>query len=193
MATTETSAGVHHDIQPSPPTRAARHNGRWSGYRYLLWVRVIELKREPEVIFWIFIFPLLLAAGLGIAFRNRPADIPSVVIIAGSGAQKTLAMLEPSNQSSGAQSTIRATIVDRDAALKAFHLASTILRSNPIRTEAILFITIPPARKAYFPAPKSTPRFNPLPDAKMRSPPLRNPRANPDPATSTSSSRGCLG
>jgi ABC-2 type transport system permease protein len=133
MATTETSAGVHHDIQPSPPTRAARHNGRWSGYRYLLWVRVIELKREPEVIFWIFIFPLLLAAGLGIAFRNRPADIPSVVIIAGSGAQKTLAMLEPSNQSSGAQSTIRATIVDRDAALKAFHLGKydLAIESNP--------------------------------------------------------------
>ena len=31
--------------------------------------------REPEAIFWIFIFPILLAAGLGIAFRNRPADV----------------------------------------------------------------------------------------------------------------------
>ena len=28
--------------------------------------------REPEAIFWIFIFPILLAIGLGIAFRNRP-------------------------------------------------------------------------------------------------------------------------
>ena len=34
--------------------------------------------REPEAIFWIFIFPILLAAGLGIAFRNRPADILQV-------------------------------------------------------------------------------------------------------------------
>jgi ABC-type multidrug transport system permease subunit len=33
------------------------------------------LWREPEAIFWIFIFPILLAAGLGIAFRNRPADV----------------------------------------------------------------------------------------------------------------------
>ncbi len=33
------------------------------------------LSREPEAIFWIFIFPILLAAGLGIAFRNRPADV----------------------------------------------------------------------------------------------------------------------
>jgi ABC-2 type transport system permease protein len=33
------------------------------------------LSREPEAIFWIFIFPILLAAGLGIAFRNRPPDV----------------------------------------------------------------------------------------------------------------------
>ena len=31
--------------------------------------------REPEAIFWVFIFPILLAIGLGIAFRNRPADV----------------------------------------------------------------------------------------------------------------------
>ncbi len=31
--------------------------------------------REPEAIFWTFIFPILLAVGLGIAFRNRPADV----------------------------------------------------------------------------------------------------------------------
>ena len=34
--------------------------------------------REPEAIFWIFVFPILLAVGLGIAFRNRPADILQV-------------------------------------------------------------------------------------------------------------------
>jgi ABC-type multidrug transport system permease subunit len=31
--------------------------------------------REPEAIFWTFLFPILLAMGLGIAFRNRPADV----------------------------------------------------------------------------------------------------------------------
>jgi ABC-2 type transport system permease protein len=31
--------------------------------------------REPEAIFWIFVFPILLALGLGIAFRNRPPDV----------------------------------------------------------------------------------------------------------------------
>jgi ABC-type multidrug transport system permease subunit len=38
-------------------------------------VRVLEFMREPEALFWVFAFPVLLAAGLGIAFRNRPADV----------------------------------------------------------------------------------------------------------------------
>ena len=41
-------------------------------------VRFRLLFREPEAIFWIFIFPILLAVGLGIAFRNRPADVLQV-------------------------------------------------------------------------------------------------------------------
>jgi len=38
-------------------------------------VRFLEFVREPEALFWVFIFPVLLAAGLGIAFRNRPPDV----------------------------------------------------------------------------------------------------------------------
>jgi len=34
--------------------------------------------REPEAIFWTFIFPIILAVGLGLAFRNRPADVLQV-------------------------------------------------------------------------------------------------------------------
>src|SRR6202521_1110422 len=111
------------------PAHPARHSGRWSGYRHLLRARILELKREPEVVFWVFIFPLLLAAGLGIAFRNKPADVASVVVIAGDGAQKTLAML----QTSPAHSTIRATVLDRDAALNAFHVGKydLVIESNP--------------------------------------------------------------
>jgi ABC-2 type transport system permease protein len=41
----------------------------------LTMVRFRLFLREPEAIFWIFVFPILLAVGLGIAFRNRPADV----------------------------------------------------------------------------------------------------------------------
>jgi ABC-type multidrug transport system permease subunit len=36
--------------------------------------RVREFVREPEVIFWVFIFPVLLACALGLAFRNTAPE-----------------------------------------------------------------------------------------------------------------------
>jgi ABC-2 type transport system permease protein len=75
-----------------PQRQPPRRNGRWAGYRHLLMARMLELKREPEVVFWVFVFPLLLALGLGIAFRNKPGDAASVAIVAGAEeAQKLLA------------------------------------------------------------------------------------------------------
>src|ERR1700736_1729962 len=44
-------------------------------------VRFREFMREPEALFWVFIFPILLAAGLGIAFRNRPAEVLKIVAV----------------------------------------------------------------------------------------------------------------
>jgi ABC-2 type transport system permease protein len=41
-------------------------------------VRFLEFFREPEAVFWTFIFPVLLAAGLGIAFRNQPAQVVKI-------------------------------------------------------------------------------------------------------------------
>jgi ABC-type multidrug transport system permease subunit len=58
-------------------------NGRWAGYLQLIMAREKEMWREPEVIFWVFVFPILLALGLGIAFRNRPPDVHRVAIAAG--------------------------------------------------------------------------------------------------------------
>ncbi|HEV2964821.1 MAG TPA: ABC transporter permease [Candidatus Angelobacter sp.] len=104
---------------PATPTRLpAPRNGRWSAFTHLVIVRMKELKREPEVVFWVFGFPLLLALGLGIAFRNKPADVTSIVIVQGPGAQDALAMIERSPQ----KSSIRADALDKPAALKGFRL-----------------------------------------------------------------------
>lgn len=42
--------------------------------------RLKETFREPEVLFWIFIFPILLAVALGVAFREKPADKMRIAI-----------------------------------------------------------------------------------------------------------------
>jgi ABC-type polysaccharide/polyol phosphate export permease len=56
---------------------------RWTGHPLvqLTRVRYREFFREPEAVFWVFIFPVLLAAGLGIAFRNRAADRTGVAVV----------------------------------------------------------------------------------------------------------------
>ncbi|MGH7651713.1 MAG: ABC transporter permease [Gemmatimonadaceae bacterium] len=48
-------------------------------------VRFREFVREPEAVFWTFIFPILLAAGLGIAFRQRGPDKVQVGVISKPG------------------------------------------------------------------------------------------------------------
>src|SRR5271169_6406813 len=104
---------------PVTPTRVqAPLNGRWSAFTHLVMVRMKELKREPEVVFWVFGFPLLLALGLGIAFRNKPADVTFVAIVQGNGAQDALSLIERSPQ----KSSIHAEVLDKPAALKGFRL-----------------------------------------------------------------------
>lgn len=54
-------------------------SGKFGGPRswplvQLTLARLREFRREPEAIFWVFVFPLLLAIALGIAFRNRPPE-----------------------------------------------------------------------------------------------------------------------
>ena len=112
--------------QSKAPQPAAR-NGRWSGYTNLLWVRLLELKREPEIVFWVFGFPLLLSLGLGIAFRNKPVDTTSVAVVASNEATRTVTML----QGSAGHSTIHATVLDGEAALKGFRLGKFDLVIDP--------------------------------------------------------------
>jgi ABC-2 type transport system permease protein len=56
--------------------------------------RLREQFRQPEMIFWVFAFPVLLAMALGLAFRNRPADVTRVAVEAGPGADTLAARLE---------------------------------------------------------------------------------------------------
>ena len=74
---------------PFPASRAADLAGKSPGGNssadhplvQLTLVRFREFVREPEALFWVFVFPILLAAGLGIAFRNRPADVLQIAVV----------------------------------------------------------------------------------------------------------------
>jgi ABC-type multidrug transport system permease subunit len=48
--------------------------------------RVLEFVREPEAVFWVFVFPVLLAVALGVAFRSQPAPRVRVAVVDGGGA-----------------------------------------------------------------------------------------------------------
>ncbi len=146
--TVNQAANATSQTAPAPAPRL--QNGRWSGYLHLLSARIKELRREPEAIFWIFVFPILLAIGLGIAFRNKPADVSRVVIISSPAAQHAMEMLKNSPQ----HASIRAEVLPADEALNRFRLGkydlvvtaapdgSVEYRYDPDRPESVLARTL---------------------------------------------------
>jgi ABC-2 type transport system permease protein len=61
-----------------------------SSLAQLTLVRFREFLREPEAVFWTFAFPIILALGLGVAFRNKPADVVAVAVVTGTPAGDSL-------------------------------------------------------------------------------------------------------
>ena len=55
--------------------------------------RVRELTREPEAVFWVFVFPIVLAGILSLAFRSRPPDPLPVGVVQGPQATARMAAL----------------------------------------------------------------------------------------------------
>ena len=72
--------------------------------------------REPEAVFWTFVFPIILAVGLGLAFRNRPAD---VLQVGATTAQLTQAL--------GSDKGLTAITIDQAAGAKALATGSVLL------------------------------------------------------------------
>jgi ABC-2 type transport system permease protein len=123
-----------------PPVKhPARRNGRWAGYLHLLMARMLELKREPEVVFWVFVFPLLLAGGLGIAFRNKPAEASSVAIVEGAGAQRAESLLLASPQ----HASFKVDVLDFAAARKGFRLGKYDVVIEPQATGDVRYLFDP--------------------------------------------------
>jgi len=83
--------------------------------------RFREVIREPEAVFWTFVFPLLLAAGLGVAFRSRPADVVAVAVVADAPAGDAVAA------ALGAEPGLAVRKVDSAAAARALRTGEVAL------------------------------------------------------------------
>ncbi len=59
----------------------------------LTFIRFLEFVREPEAVFWTFAFPVLLTAGLGLAFRSRPPERLKLGVLDGPRAEAVAAPL----------------------------------------------------------------------------------------------------
>jgi ABC transporter DrrB family efflux protein len=101
---------------------------RWQALKQLFLSRLREFYREPEAIFWVYCFPLLLAIGLGLAFSSREPEAPTVDVQEGSyQAEEVVETLK--------KGKVKARIVARDEARKRLTTGETALLIVPEKRE----------------------------------------------------------
>ena len=97
--------------------------------------RTREFVREPEAVFWVFVFPVLLAIALGIAFRDTGPATVQVAVEAdglqgpGSSSGRLMEQLE-------GRSDIEALLLSPEAAARALRTGRVSLVLQPARSEA---------------------------------------------------------
>jgi ABC-2 type transport system permease protein len=60
--------------------------------------RLREFVREPEALFWVFVFPLLMACALGVAFRARGDEAVVAGVLDGPGRARLESALDDSSR-----------------------------------------------------------------------------------------------
>jgi len=102
--------------------------------------RLLQMVREPEVLFWVFAFPIMLTMVLGLAFRGGGPSDSKIAVVAGPGAEETLAALVRDEQ-------IEAQVLEREEAQRRLRTGAvdlvvetasgTVLRFDEARDEAV--------------------------------------------------------
>ena len=96
-------------------------------------VRFREFRREPEAVFWTFAFPVILALGLGIAFRNKPADVVKIAVVRDSPAGATLAARLDSAKG------LKVEVLSAVAAAQALRTGDVALVAAPAANGGVLY------------------------------------------------------
>ena len=110
-------------------------------------VRFREFVREPEAVFWTFFFPVVLAIGLGIAFRNKPAEAVTVGVVQGTPAADSLAA------QLGRASGVRVRVIDGNEAARALRTGEVALVATSSAAGTVEYVfddTRPEGRTARF-------------------------------------------
>jgi ABC-type multidrug transport system permease subunit len=89
-------------------------------------VRLCEFLREPEAVFWVFFFPILVAVALGVAFRSRPPEPLPVGVVDGAAASWRAALA-----SSPGLRVAPLTLAEATRRLRAGKLALVVLPGDP--------------------------------------------------------------
>jgi ABC-2 type transport system permease protein len=95
----------------------------------LVRARLLEFAREPEVIFWVFVFPIGMALALGFAFRDKP---PEPVAVGITGRAQTKVLREALTRSSLLKPQIFGSVKEGRAALATGKIALLIENGSPI-------------------------------------------------------------
>ena len=79
-------------------------------------VKLLEFVREPEAIFWVLIFPVLLSLALGIAFRSKAPGPLAIGVADGPGAAEAALALkaDPALRPRCFSSTRRERVCERE-------------------------------------------------------------------------------
>lgn len=114
---------------------------RLSPLRELVLTRVRSFLREPEALFWTFGFPIIMALGLGLAFREEQQERAVIVVERGSYATRWVAALQHSRD-------LDVLVVSTDSAAEALRKGTAgvvlsgrdrlIFRYDPARPESRL-------------------------------------------------------
>jgi ABC-type multidrug transport system permease subunit len=91
------SANCHSLLRMSNEETNAEPTHRYWPLGQLILARVREFVREPEAMFWVYGFPILMTIGLGVAFRNQPVEKIVVAVVEGPYAAATEEALHSTN------------------------------------------------------------------------------------------------
>jgi ABC-type multidrug transport system permease subunit len=116
--------------------------------RELVLVRFKEYYREPEAIFWSFVFPIILAIGLGIAFRDRPPEAVPVGLVTNAVAAVSGDSLAAHLQRGGGMTVTRVASEDGGRELLRTGRVALLVVPNDSAVTYVLDETRPEARLA---------------------------------------------